>query len=188
MLDTAVLLKAEGYADKVRFRLVGDGPLKPELVRQAQAAGLEAMVLFEDPVPKQKVKDVIVEADAFVLPLHGGGLYRWGMSPNKLFDYMAAARPTLIAVDAPSNPVADADAGLSVPAENPAAMVDAIKTLLAMSPDERWEAGLRGRRYVETHHDMEKLAERFEACLRDAIGGNRIATDPRPLPATSSGA
>jgi hypothetical protein len=66
------------------------------------------------------------------------------MSPNKLFDYMAAARPIVIAVDVPSNPVAEASAGLSVPAEDATAMAEAIKALLAMSPEERWEMGLRG--------------------------------------------
>ena len=111
VLEMAAVLKAEGYADRVRFRLVGDGPLKPDLIRQARTAGLGDMVQFEEPVPKRNVKDLIVEADAFILPLHRGGLYRWGMSPNKLFDYMAAARPIVIAVDAPSNPVAEAALG-----------------------------------------------------------------------------
>lgn len=187
ILDTATLLQAEGYADKVRFRLVGDGPMKPDLIRQARAAGLDEMVHFERPVPKRSVNDVIVEADAFILPLHRGGLYRWGMSPNKLFDYMAAARPIVIAVDAPSNPVAEAGAGLTVPAEDAKAMAEAIKELVAQSPEERWEAGLRGRGYVEAHHDLARLAERFEACLLGAVG-NRIATDTPPLPATPSGA
>jgi glycosyltransferase involved in cell wall biosynthesis len=145
------------------------------------------MVRFEAPVPKRSVNDVIAGADIFVLPLHQGGLYRWGMSPNKLFDYMAAARPIVIAVDAPSNPVAEADAGLSVPAEDATAMAQAIKSLLALSPEERWQIGLRGRRYVEAHHDMARLAERFEACLLSATTGDRMASDAEALPTMHSG-
>jgi glycosyltransferase involved in cell wall biosynthesis len=186
VLDTAALLQAEGYADKVRFRLVGDGPAKADLMRRAKTAGLDEMVRFEPAVPKRSVNDVIVEADAFILPLHHGGLYRWGMSPNKLFDYMAAARPIVIAVDAPSNPVAEAGAGVSVPAEDATAMAQAIKTLLALSPEERWRMGLRGRRYVEAHHDIARLAERFEACLLGAITGDQVANDPEPLPTMPS--
>jgi glycosyltransferase involved in cell wall biosynthesis len=183
VLDTAALLQAEGYADKVRFRFFGDGPNKSALIERAQRAGLDEMVRFEAPVPKQRVSTVITEADAFILPLHHGGLYRWGMSPNKLFDYMAAARPIVIAVDVP-NPVAEAGAGLTVPAENAKAMAEAIKKLLALAPEERWEMGLRGRRYVEAHHDMARLAERFEACLQGAIRRDRIARDTEPLPST----
>ena len=176
VLDAAALLQAEGYADKLRFRFLGDGPNKPELIRRAHEAGLDEMVRFEAPVPKQSIYPVASEADAFILPLHRGGLYRWGMSPNKLFDYMAAARPIIIAVDVPSNPVAEAGAGLSVPAEDPAALAQAIKRLLTLSPEERWQMGLRGRRHVEAHHDMARLAERFEACLLSAISGERIET------------
>ena len=72
------------------------------------------------------------------------------MSPNKLFDYMTAARPVVTAVDAAVNPVVDADAGLALPAADAVAVAEATKTLLAPSPEERWAMGLRERRYVET--------------------------------------
>jgi glycosyltransferase involved in cell wall biosynthesis len=182
VLDAAALLQAEGYADKLRFRFLGDGPNKPELIRQAHDAGLDGMVRFEAPVPKQTIDRVAAEADVFILPLHRGGLYRWGMSPNKLFDYMAAARPIVIAVDVPSNPVAEAGAGLNVPAEDPPALAQAIKTLLALPPRERSEMGLRGRRYVKAHHDMARLAERFEACLRSAVTGEGRPAGAEALP------
>jgi glycosyltransferase involved in cell wall biosynthesis len=162
---------------------VGDGPNKPDLVRQAQEAGLDGMVRFEAPIPKRRVGAVMAEADLFILPLHEGGLFRWGISPNKLFDYMAAARPVVTAVDASANPVVEADAGLSVPAADPPALAQAIKTLLALSPEERWEMGLRGRRYVEAHHDMARLAERFEACLLSASGMSGSQPPPNLCPA-----
>jgi glycosyltransferase involved in cell wall biosynthesis len=90
------------------------------------------------------------------------------------------------AVDASSNPVVEAGAGLSVPAADAAAVAKAIKTVIALSPQERWEMGLRGRRYVETGHDMARLAERFEACLHSAVTGDRIATDTGSLSAKTS--
>jgi hypothetical protein len=57
-------------------------------------------------------------------------------------------------------------------------MAEAIKTLLALSPEERWQMGLRGRRRA--------LAERFEACLQSAIRGDRIAREAEPLPSAPS--
>lgn len=186
VVEAAALLHAQGYADKIRFRFVGDGPRKPELMQQAQRAGLDGMVRFDPPVPKRSVDDLMAEADIFIMPLHPGGLFRWGISPNKLFDYMAAARPVVSVVDAAANPVVEADAGLAVPAADAAALAEAIKKLLALSPEERWEMGLRGRRYVETHHDMARLAERFEACLQSAIRRDRMARTTEPLPSTPS--
>ena len=140
------------------------------------------MVRFEAPVPERSVNDVIAEADIFDLPLHQGGLYRWVMSPSKLFDYMTAARPVVTAVDAAVNPVLEADAGLALPAADAVAVAEATKTLLAPSPEERWAMGLRERRDVETPHDMGRLAERFEACLQSAIrgGGSKPPSSPRP--------
>jgi glycosyltransferase involved in cell wall biosynthesis len=186
VVDAAALLYAQGYADKIRFRFVGDGPNKPELIRRAERAGLDGMVRFEAPVPKRSINGVMAEADIFILPLHQGGLFRWGISPNKLFDYMAAARPVVTAVDASSNPVVEAGAGLAVPAADAAALAEAVKTLLALSPEERWEMGLRGRRYVEAHHDMARLAERFEACLVSTTLGERIASGREPVATTPS--
>ena len=144
------------------------------------------MVRFDPPVPKRSVNDVMAEADIFIMPLHQGGLFRWGISPNKLFDYMAAARPVVSVVDAAANPVVEANAGLAVPAADAAALAEALKTLLALSPEERWQMGLRGRQYVEAHHDMARLGERFEACLQRAIRGDRIATVTEPMPSTPS--
>jgi glycosyltransferase involved in cell wall biosynthesis len=186
VVDAAALLHGQGYADQIRFRFIGDGPNKPELIRRAERAGLDGMVRFEAPVPKRSVEGVIAQADVFILPFHQTGIFRWGMSPNKLFDYMAAARPVVIAVDASSNPVVEAGAGLSVPAEDATAIAEAIKKLLALSPEERWQMGLRGRRYVEAHHDMAHLAERFEACLMSAVRRNQVAADPEPLATTPS--
>jgi hypothetical protein len=65
-------------------------------------------------------------------------------------------------------------------------MAQAIKTLLALPPEERWNMGLRGRRYVEAHHDMARLAERFEACLRSAVTGERIPAGAEALPTAPS--
>jgi len=168
VLDAAKLLKAEGAADKIRFRLIGDGPNKQALVERAAQENLGEMVQFEDPVPKHVVSELVGEADLLFITFHRCSLYRWGFSTNKLFDYFAAGRPIVIAVDSGFNPVAEADAGLTVPPGDAKAFADAIKTLCATSHEERWQMGLNGRRYVEKNHDMIQLAERFETCLQKA--------------------
>ena len=142
VVEAAALLHAQGYADKIRFRFVGDGPKKPELMQQAERAGLEGMVRFDAPVPKRSVNDVMAEADIFIMPLHQGGLFRWGISPNKLFDYMAAARPVVIGRRRIGQSGGRGRCRAGVPAADAAALAEAIKTLLALSPEERWEMGL----------------------------------------------
>jgi glycosyltransferase involved in cell wall biosynthesis len=96
-------------------------------------------------------------------------VYSYGISPNKLFDYLAARRPVIFASSARNNPVAEAGAGITVPPENPSAVAGAVRRLVSLSPDERDEMGLRGRRYVEAHYSYERLSERLEEALEGLV-------------------
>ncbi len=168
-----VILEA---ADRLRtspvsFRLVGDGPDKPRLMALAEKKGL-TNVVFEPPVPKSRIPDLLREADAFLMVLRDSPVFRWGVSPNKLFDYMAAARPVIFSVNTPLNPVESAGAGVTVPAEDADALAGAALKLLTMSSEERWQMGLRGRKYVEDNHDFGRLACKLESVLRNAANDN----------------
>ena len=155
----------------VRFRLIGDGPDKPRLMAEAEKRKL-ANVTFEPPVPKKQIPDLLREADAFLMVLRDSPVFRWGVSPNKLFDYMAAARPIIFSVNTSLNPVESAGAGITVPAENADALAGAILRLLSMSPEERWEMGLNGRKYVEINHDLSRLSSKLESVLEDALNNH----------------
>lgn len=87
--------------------------------------------------------------------------YRFSISPNKLMDYMMAAKPIIHAVEAANDLVKEAQCGLSVAPEDPAAVTQAVRELMAMSEENRMEMGLRGRKYVMENHDYRVLAHRF---------------------------
>jgi glycosyltransferase involved in cell wall biosynthesis len=106
VIQAAKILQDQGYR-QIRFILVGDGPEKPKLIRLGQALGL-ANVEFREPVPKTEIPRVLGEADAFIVQLGGSEVYRWGISSNKLFDFMAAGRPVFSSAEAPLNPVEEA--------------------------------------------------------------------------------
>lgn len=166
VLEVAHHLEQEGWGEKVRFRLVGDGPEKPSLMERASGLRLTSVV-FEDPVPKREVYRLLQQADAFLMILMESSLFRWGVSPNKLFDFMASARPIVFSVSTRFNPVEEAKAGFTVPAGDPIALAKAIKRLAAMPREERWAMGLRGRRYVEEHHAFNRLVDKLEEVLQD---------------------
>ena len=155
----------------IKLRLIGDGPDKSQLIEKAKTLGL-TNVSFEPPVPKSKIPTLAQEADAFVFNILNLPLYRFGISLNKLFDYMASGRPIIYAGSASNDPVAEAQAGLTVPPENPQAMAEAIVQLMAMSPELREEMGGRGRRYVEEKHSFaylsQKLATALDVCTANA--------------------
>ncbi|HJV81835.1 glycosyltransferase family 4 protein [Noviherbaspirillum sp.] len=156
-------------AGAVRLRMIGGGPLKPRLMQLAQSLGLDN-ISFEAAVPKHAIPALAAQADAFVITVVGlPRLYRFGISMNKLFDYLAAARPVIIASSAANNPVRDADAGLTVPPDDPDALAQAILTLYRMSPQERLHMGVAGRRHVEMHYSFNRLAARLAVALDECL-------------------
>ncbi len=173
VLDAAAILdkKAPGG---FCFRFVGDGPSKAALCERARVEKINNVV-FENPVPKQAVFPLLQKADAFIIAAKKTDLYRYGISPNKLHEYMAAARPTVFAASSNNNPVMEASAGITVAPEDAESIAQAIVDLAAMSIEDRWKMGLRGRQYVEKHHDFASLAVRLEGVLSSALNRSAAA-------------
>lgn len=167
VLDAAAILDKEAPG-RFCFRFVGDGPNKLELQGRVVTENI-ANVVFEDPVPRQDVFSRLQDADAFIITAKKTDLYRYGISPNKLHEYMAAARPTIFAGNSHNNPIAEAAAGITVAPEDSRAIAVAVEALAAMSSDERWEMGLRARRFIEEHHDFTALGRRLEQVLQSAL-------------------
>lgn len=162
LLDAASLMRQD---DNIAFVLVGMGPDKSVLMERAQAEGL-ANVHFCDPVPKAQIPSLLDDFDIAFIGWHRQPLYRFGIAPNKLMDYMMAGRVVLHAVEAGNDSVGDAGCGLTVEPENPAAIADGLRRLSAMSPEERKFLGLRGRDFVLKNHTYPVLADRFlAACV-----------------------
>ncbi len=95
-------------------------------------------------------------------------IYRFGIAPNKLMDYMMAAVPVLHGVEAGNDPVAEAGCGLTVAPESPEAVVQGLRRLAALSVEERRAMGARGRDFVTAHHSYAVLAQRFIDALQGA--------------------
>jgi glycosyltransferase involved in cell wall biosynthesis len=168
VLDAAAILNEEAPG-RFCFRFIGGGRNKRELRRRVETENI-ANVVFEDQVPRRKIFSILQDADAFIISAKKTDLYRYGISLNKLHEYMAAARPTIFAGESHNNPIAEASAGITVAPEAPRAIARAVQTLAVMSTDERWAMGLRARRYIEEHHDFIVLARRLELVLQSALG------------------
>lgn len=167
LLDAAKVAQDQGHQE-IEFILVGDGPEKPRLVERARELGLTNM-RFRDPIPKTEVPKALGDATATLLVLHDLPLYRYGISLNKLFDYLAAGKPLIIAGDPVNNPVKQTHCGLTVPPRNPEALAEAIIELSRMPTEEREAMGRRGREYVEKHHAIPVLAERLVQCIDEIM-------------------
>ena len=162
LLDAARLL-----ADRpLRFVLVGDGHERERLAARLRTEGL-AQVALLPPIPKAQVPAFLAAIDIAYLGWQRQPVYRFGIAPNKLMDYMMAARPVLHSVEAGNDPVAESGCGLTVAPEAPEEVARGLRQLAAMSPRERRQFGERGRAYVLKHHAYPVLARQFLA----AVGG-----------------
>ena len=158
LIDAARLVDPE----EVRVVVVGHGPERSQLMERAAGA---RNVAFVGPIPKGDVPAALQLFDACYVGYRRSPLYRFGVSPNKLYDYMAAGRPVLFAADAANQPVQEADCGLTVAPEDPAALAGAISSLATASEAERARLGANARAYVERHHDYHRLADELAEIL-----------------------
>lgn len=164
LLETARIVQTRGGSPRVHFRFVGDGPVKAELMERAREWGLRD-VTFEAAIPKNCIHRAMAKADAFIVTLKDAPLYRWGVSLNKLYDYLAVGRPIVFGADTPHNPVLEADAGIVTPPEDAEAMAAAVLELAAMPAQARMRLGRNGRAFVARHHDNRALAKELERIL-----------------------
>lgn len=167
LLAALVLLKNEGY-DRVHFFLIGDGCEKRTLQQLAEQHKLSS-VTFMDKLPKNQVAPFLQLMDAVYLGWKKKQLYQYGVSPNKLFDYMLAAKPILQAFSSPNDLIKQIGCGVTVEAENPAAIADGIKQMAATTPDELLSMGNKGRNAVLSEFTYPQLAQKYTGLFDSAV-------------------
>jgi glycosyltransferase involved in cell wall biosynthesis len=165
ILDAAAELKRRGRKD-VEVLLIGSGQDRAGIMDRARALDLDN-VEFPTAVPKAEIWRAMALADAFIYGLRDIPLYRYGISLNKLADYLASERPIIFFGRSSYDPVAEANAGFSVPPGDPVAIADAIEKMVALAPEERKAMGLRGRDYLMANHNIPNLAERYIGILEN---------------------
>jgi len=156
LLDAAFLLRAE----PLRFVLVGDGHERERLATRISAEKLDRLVLLP-PIPKAQVPAFLAAIDIAYIGWQRVPIYRFGIAPNKLMDYMMAGAPVLHAVVAGNDPVAESGCGLTVPPQSPQAAAQGLRQLAALPRVQRQAMGARGRAFVLAHHTYPVLAQRF---------------------------
>jgi glycosyltransferase involved in cell wall biosynthesis len=164
LLDAATRLQAVG--DAIAIVMVGDGHERTRLQRRIRDEGLAATVQCLPLIPKAQIPSFLAAIDIAHIGWQRVPIYRFGIAPNKLMDYLMAGVPVLHAVEAGNDPVAEAGCGLTVPPQDPAAVADGLRHLASLPASERRAMGERGRAFVLAHHTYPVLAQRFLEALR----------------------
>jgi glycosyltransferase involved in cell wall biosynthesis len=164
-VDAAKLLRARGV--NARFVLAGDtdlgspGAIPREKLQEWQNAGSVEWWGHQQSMPQ-----MLQQATLVCLPSHGGE----GV-PKALIEAAASER-AIVATDVPGcrDIVRHGINGLLVATKNPAALADAIATLLN-DASLRAEMGRRGRKIAVNEFSEEKVIQQTLALYRKLLGG-----------------
>lgn len=159
----------------ISILLVGDGKERKRLEEQVKSRGLEN-VIFTGAFPKSKMPEVLAASDACIAILRNIKMFTTPY-PNKVFDYMAAGRPTLLVIDGAIRKVMDAaQGGIFVPPGDSSALAAAV-IRLADEPDAAKVMGAKARAHVVKYfnrddqaRDLEALLARVASCRKGADG------------------
>jgi len=171
LLDAFEVASSEMSGSRtLRLRLVGEGSQKEGLQKYAATLRAAEKITFEPRIPREDVTERAREADALVVNVEDLPVYRFGISLNKLYDYLASGRPTVIASSAQNNPIADADAGICVPASDPLALASAMRRISEQSAEQRDSMGARGIDHVRRNYTYDALGVALSEALGEAVG------------------
>lgn len=160
LVDAANLLKEQD----VSVVIIGEGGEKESLVQQVNDENLKN-VHFIPAMPRDDVQAMMKKADALYIGARDTDLYKYGVSPNKLFEYFNAKRPVLFSINSEFQPVEEANSGIVVPPEQPEKLAEAILCLSNMTSKQRDKLGRNGYDYAHKHFTYEKIAKKLEALL-----------------------
>lgn len=161
LVEAAVELRKK--KSRVFIAVIGDGRDRYRLEGKVVDLGLEN-IKFCGPLPKSAMPGAIATADACFAGLKDIPMFTMTY-PNKVFDYMAAARPTVLAIDGVIREVVEAaGGGVFVPPSDAAVIADVMHEL-SNKPERAKEMGNRAFLYVNEKFNRDNHAEEFARVL-----------------------
>lgn len=157
-----LLLDAVSAFPEDLFVLIGDGTDKEKISARVRSDGLKN-VLMLDPVTKAELPSYLKRMDVGLHLVADWEVFKRGMSPNKLHDYLGVGLPVLSnAVGEPHLILKESKAGIGVSPREIAKGIEALKQLKA---DELRAMGRNGRHWMENNRSRPIVAALLEDVL-----------------------
>jgi len=153
--------------------LAGDGPLRPELERQAHDLQLGESIRFLG--DRRDISAVLASADLSVLPSASESL------SNVILESMAAGVPVVASAVGGNPEIVTSEHGILVPPDDAQALADAIERLLR-HPARREQLGRKAKQFASENFTLEQMRKRHEE-LYEALLAEKVRR-PRFYPAS----
>lgn len=138
--------------------LIGDGTEKKRLIAETKKY---KNIIFFPPINKNKIFSIIECFDVAYIGLKNIPLFKYGISPNKIMDYMIAGKPVLSSITSGNNLVKEARCGFSTEAENTTALIKTIKIILKLPKRELRILGKNGKKIVLKKYQYTRIARDY---------------------------
>lgn len=161
LIDAAELV-AENH--DIHFVIVGDGKEKESLIKKVKERGL-SNTTFINPIPKKQIQSILEKFDVCYIGWQKNKMYRLGIAANKLPEYLYSGKPVIHSFSGAGDFVQQANAGISVEAENPTEIANAIREILQLTENDRKILGQNGRDFVLKKLEYTQLAGKLEQII-----------------------
>lgn len=168
IVDACDVLRGRGR-DDIEFFMVGDGPMKAEIVTNAEALDLPNLH-FNGYVDKDVIMAFYNELDVAFMGLRDLPLFKYGPTPNKLMDYLAVGKPIIYAINSSFNPVRDVGAGLTIEPDSAEQLADAMVAMCETPAEELARMGAAGKQYALEELNFKSLAQKLANVCSDCVG------------------
>ena len=156
---------------EIHWVILGDGRRRDWVQARVRELGLENQVHLLGKRPLESMPRYFSLADALLVSLRRELLFSLTI-PSKVQSYLASGRPVIAALDGEgARVIEESGGGLTVPAEDPDALAQAVLTLYKTPKEKLEEMGRRGRAYFEERFEREKLLNRLEGWMEELVGG-----------------
>lgn len=166
LIDACRKLYDSGNADRIGVLLLGEGTETERLKEMAK--GLPIVAFFPN-IPKDEALYVTESCDiGYAGACDHRAVYRYGISFNKIADFMGAGLPVIVPFYTRGDPVSESQCGIVADSDEPELVASAITTLINLPPEERRQMGLRGKCFAEKTLSYSEIAQRYIAAIRSA--------------------
>ena len=153
----------------IDFLILGEGPLREEIEKKIENDNIKNVKIYKT-IPKRNILNFLANVDLCLITVNKTELYKYGLSPNKLFDYMLAGKPILITAKPEySEFVKDSGCGFYADPENLDEIVSTVMKVYNMPKNEREEMGKRGKDYILKFYSEQSLGDKLEEVINQTL-------------------
>lgn len=165
MLEALKILEEKNLPVKMIF--VGSGQEKEGMRQYIEKHHLKNALVY-DRIPKEAVPALISHSEICMAHLEVEGhkeVYKYGVSKNKVNEYLYSGSCTLYGFLYNDDEVAKSGGGMIFEPYNAKDLADKIEQIYCMPEEERRQFGMKGREYIKRSHSVEVLADRLSEVL-----------------------